>query len=351
VWSEAETGKIPVKGMGYKGSFAGPGWDSMWTDMSEIVRPTRDGVYGREFISTVVDVGRKPKFVRVREGAPQDDSRVVEIPVPVIFDYLPPSLTNPSVQLAVQEASKKVGTLFIASPRESHTPFSPSQVPLVTTGDLQPYRDALDSASIVEYQVDTELSPDKVRESIRKPVLAARLPLNRATEELSVKLAAAGFDVIHLCADYHGMEYEAQNSRHMMDAVRAVHSRLVRESIRDEVTLIGSGGIILAEHVPKAIICGLDAVAIDTTVLVALQARFEGECTSPQQGRIKPYKFNVDWGAQRLVNLLAAWHDQLIEVLSAMGMRDVRRMRGDVGRAIFNEEAEKEAFADIQHMA
>ena len=30
---EAETGKIPIRGMGYKGAFAGPGWDSMWTDM------------------------------------------------------------------------------------------------------------------------------------------------------------------------------------------------------------------------------------------------------------------------------------------------------------------------------
>jgi hypothetical protein len=30
-----------------------------------------------------------------------------------------------------------------------------------------------------------------------------------------------------------------------------------------------------------------------------------------------------------------------------MGIRDVRRLRGDVGRAMFNEELEKEAFADI----
>ena len=26
----------------------------MWTDMSEIVRPTRDGIHGREYISTSV---------------------------------------------------------------------------------------------------------------------------------------------------------------------------------------------------------------------------------------------------------------------------------------------------------
>ena len=52
IWNEASTGKIPVKGMGYKGAFGGEGFDGIWTDMSEIVRPTRDGVYGREYIST-----------------------------------------------------------------------------------------------------------------------------------------------------------------------------------------------------------------------------------------------------------------------------------------------------------
>ena len=55
---QAESGKIPVSGGGYGGPFAGPGFDSMWTDMSEIVRPTRDGIHGREYISTAVEFGR-----------------------------------------------------------------------------------------------------------------------------------------------------------------------------------------------------------------------------------------------------------------------------------------------------
>ena len=48
-WLQAETGKVPVSGAGYKGRFSGPGFDAMWTDMSEIVRPTRDGIHGREY--------------------------------------------------------------------------------------------------------------------------------------------------------------------------------------------------------------------------------------------------------------------------------------------------------------
>ncbi|MBI3286757.1 MAG: alpha-hydroxy-acid oxidizing protein [Chloroflexi bacterium] len=43
---------------------------------------------------------------------------------------------------------------------------------------------------------------------------------------------------------------------------------------------------------------------------------------------------------------MGAWRDQLLEVLGAMGMREVRRLRGETGRAIFYEEEEK-AFRDL----
>ena len=59
LWKQAEDGKVPVTGAGYRGPFTGPGFDGMWTDMSEIVRPTRDGIHGREYISTSVELGRK----------------------------------------------------------------------------------------------------------------------------------------------------------------------------------------------------------------------------------------------------------------------------------------------------
>ena len=60
-WNQADTASIPVSGAGYRGKFTGTGFDAMWTDMSEIVRPTRDGIHGREYISTAVDIGRKPR--------------------------------------------------------------------------------------------------------------------------------------------------------------------------------------------------------------------------------------------------------------------------------------------------
>jgi hypothetical protein len=44
---------------------------------------------------------------------------------------------------------------------------------------------------------------------------------------------------------------------------------------------------------------------------------------------------------------VAAWRDQLLEVLGAMGLREVRRLRGEVGRAMIQSEVEREAFAGI----
>jgi glutamate synthase domain-containing protein 2 len=115
------------------------------------------------------------------------------------------------------------------------------------------------------------------------------------------------------------------------------------------VTLLGSGGIIAAEHVPKAIICGLDAIALDTALLAALQAQFLGECLEREKSRFRlPRRLTVNWGVRRVKNLLASWRDQLLEVMGAMGLRDARRLRGEIGRAMFEKDLEREAFSGIE---
>jgi tRNA G26 N,N-dimethylase Trm1 len=52
-----------------------------------------------------------------------------------------------------------------------------------------------------------------------------------------------------------------------------------------------------------------------------------------------------------MINLMGAWHNQLIEVLGAMGIREVRRLRGETGRAIFLEDIEKEAFGHLDRVS
>jgi len=353
---EATTGKIPVKGMGYKGAFAGSGWDAIWTDMSEIVRPTRDGVYGREYISTLVDLGRKPRFLEFSSEGIRQVSRTIEIPIPMIFDRLPANLNCESVMRSIALASKRIRTYFIA-PIEETKCLAPDErdqlIPLVSQSTMN--RDSCDeiiggAAAVELAEFDANVVEEIRRVKPEFPIIV-RLPLTRNAEQTAQELANERIDAIHLFADYHGQGWDRENPPFVKDLIRAVHGALVKEALRDDVTLLVSGGITLAEHVPKAIICGADLVALDTTVLVALQAEFLGECVSAENCEIKPEKFDSSWGEQRLVNLLASWYDQLVEILSAMGIRDIRRLRGDVGRAMFDDELEKEAFADIIHRA
>src|SRR5437660_10751109 len=85
---EARDGRVPVRGAGYRGLFGGEGWDGLWTDMSEIVRPTRDGIHGREFISTAIDIGEKPAYLHFDEQGESVGSvpAVIATQVPFLFD-------------------------------------------------------------------------------------------------------------------------------------------------------------------------------------------------------------------------------------------------------------------------
>jgi glutamate synthase domain-containing protein 2 len=152
--------------------------------------------------------------------------------------------------------------------------------------------------------------------------------------------------VFHFVADYHG---RGDDGNFVFDLIREAHLAFVEAKMRDQVTLIGSGGVVAAEHVPKAIIAGLDLVTLDTPLLVAIQAEFEGECRDRTKYNFTlPQNLNREWGIQRILNMTAAWRDQLLEILGAMGLREVRRLRGEMGRAMFQVDLEHEAFAEIE---
>ena len=122
-WYQAETGKIPVSGAGYGGPFSGEGFDSMWTDMSEIVRPTRDGIHGREYISTAIDLGRKPMFLAFDEAGELsfEPPPLMEIPLPVVLAE-PPLGANPSrLRRLPPPPAQTLGTLALM-PRRRITP-------------------------------------------------------------------------------------------------------------------------------------------------------------------------------------------------------------------------------------
>lgn len=351
-WEQAETGRIPVSGAGYRGPFSGPGFDSMWTDMSEIVRPTRDGIHGREYINTSVDIGAKPAhLVFGPNGELGETEPLLEVPIPIIFDIppcAPPSDAIPGARVA---AAAALGTLSIVRPDEAvAAPANhiPSLVPLFEEPQFAEYESLLQRVRMVEIAdgPDTLSHSHQLRTINPDLVVCARIPLQPTAMERVWDLYQSGIKVIHLCADTHGREIGAERPRFVKDVLRDIHGRLVQQGVRDEVTLIASGGIALAEHVAKSIICGADLVAVGLPLMVALGCRV---CQTGHNGSCPadPQRIDIPYAAQRMVNLMGAWHSQLIEVLGAMGIREVRRLRGEVGRAMFQEDLEREAFGDL----
>jgi hypothetical protein len=220
----------------------------------------------------------------------------------------------------------------------------------------------------------------RLRQVFAGGILVVEVPLNRQAEQTVEELVRAGVDVIHLYADWCGNEWEPEAPRFVKDGLRAIHNRLVERGLRDEVTVLVSGGIAMAEHVAKAIICGADAVVVDLPLLIALECRLCERCVPPEEWKMENGKWKMEnrnpesgirnpvpfpishfpfpisacpvavdqidpeWGTRRIGNLMSAWHAQLLEVLGAMGMREAARLRGEVGRALFFEELERETF-------
>jgi hypothetical protein len=343
VLQEAATGQIPVRGAGYRGPFGGEGWDGMWTDMSEIVRPTRDGIHGREFISTAVDLGERPALLTFdAAGNPSGRlPRSLSLPIPFLFDVPPVAAESPALYRGLAEAAARLESLAIVPLHRvlDLGLHGPAIAPFATPTEMELLQHLPAPPQVVELDEWEESTFLTTRRRFPRTAVFVRVSLERDL----MPLVRAGVRLFHVTADYHGR----CGGRFVSDAIRAAHAALVKEGLREETVLIGSGGMITAADVPKAIICGLDAVALDTAVLVALQARFEGECVDRASAVIRMPDFESAWAAQRLMNLVASWRDQMLEILGAMGLREVRRLRGEQGRIMFQEELEREAFAGI----
>jgi hypothetical protein len=351
-WFQAETGRIPVTGAGYGGPFSGPGFDSMWTDMSEIVRPTRDGIHGREYINTSVDIGRRPAHLVFEQGELKTPPfPLLEVPLPVIFDAIPAPWNRGNVVEAAIRAAAQIG-LFSIVPR-SEIPAGLSVeadqvLPRLEAGDTDCEGGLAGAAMlVVEDQGEIASVLATIEEQNADQIVAIRVTASPAAAGRIGELVHKGAEVVQLVFDHSGRETEAEKPRHMRDVLRQVHGSLVQEGLRDQVTIIASGGVALAEHMAKAIICGADLVAIDIPLVLALECRLCRECERDEDCPVSLGDIETTYAAQRIINLMGAWHLQLVEMLGAMGIREVRRLRGEMGRCMFIEDLERESFGRL----
>ncbi len=119
-------------------------------------------------------------------------------------------------------------------------------------------------------------------------------------------------------------------------ALASVDKRLRDEGIRNEVSIVASGGIRNSADVIKAICLGADAVYIGTAALIAIgctlcQRCYTGKCpwgittTDPAiSERLDPKE-----ASRRLVNLIHTWSLEIKEMLGGMGVNAIESLRGN----------------------
>jgi len=358
ILQQAEHGKIPVSGAGYRGHFDGDYYDNIWTDMSEIVRPTRDGIHGREHISTTVTLGR---MIRDLCGMVFDTDGNLksqiplnrEIPIPVIFGQMPFFPGHTALSSLALAASKLTTylTIQVKDVSEELKDYYSNLLIRLTVNDIERHKDIIEWATIVELEPDRDQIAGiaRVREINSNVLTVIQVHASRSVEKKILELARNGAEIVHLSTNTHG---QGKDDITLLESLHASHKLLVEEGLRDRITLVASGGIAVAEHIPKTIIMGADAVIVDVPLLIAMDVV---NWTPGENGNGKLLPKGIEeldprWGASRVINLMLSWQNQLLEVLGAMGLRDVRRLRGETGRAIFADQERQNFLERLKNM-
>jgi ferredoxin len=353
-WYQAHTGKIPVSGAGYRGPFVGKGFDSMWTDMSEIVRPTRDGIHGREYINTCIELSRRNTRLQFKAdmSIASDMPPLFEIPVPLLFQQPDFGILSENVLQAIVRAAFELGTMMFILPEyysEELIPYTPCLIPCLTKDNYLDFLNQIPGIQMIELAYADGIEDEFIKLRALNPelVISVGIPLNAGAVSRAVKLTQTDVDTLHFYADHQGNALDAGKPRFLKEMIREIHLKLVEKLIRNKVNLVFSGGIAMAEHMAKAIICGADGVTVDLSLLIALECRLCGRCVDGKSCPVKLGEIDAEWGSHRIINLIGAWRNQLLEVMGAMGIREARRLRGEVGRSLWFEDLERENFGPL----
>jgi glutamate synthase domain-containing protein 2/ferredoxin len=174
-----------------------------------------------------------------------------------------------------------------------------------------------------------------------RALLSAKVSTPVDVDMVAVGVYYAGAHIVHLDGSYGGTGAAPNIAKKNIAmpieyAINRVHQFLVDEGIRDQITVMASGGVRTPTDMVKAIALGADGVVIGTAELMAVGCIRCGCCESGRgcaRGIATTDSellemVSIEWCTQRLVNMYTAWWESLIDILYRLGLDSVAALRG-----------------------
>ena len=391
---QAQTGGMLLAGSGNDLPYSSL-WDHLLLDASQVTNPSIDPL--REPMEVITFLGRKPSELSVSVAEDGELCLDTEVPpqlrleLPIVFGAMSLGAVNLNVHRILAAAARDAGTLWNCGEGGLHEElyeYGENTIVQVASGRFGVHTRYLEQAAAIEIKMGQGAKPGigghLPGEKVTSDIASTRMipegadalspaphhdiysiedlaqligALKQATHDskpIGVKIAAvhhvaaiasgavrAGADFLTIDGFRGGTGAAPKVIRNHVGipielALAAVDDRLRQEGIRNQVTLIASGGIRCSADMVKAVALGADAVAIGTAALVSLgctlcQACHTGRCAwgiTTQEASLSARQ-DVAEGTERLANLLHAWDAELKEMLGALGINAVESLRGN----------------------
>jgi glutamate synthase domain-containing protein 2 len=388
---QAETGGVLLTGMGDdKGQRIY--WDHLVLNASQVTNPSIDPL--REPMELTTWLGRKPDRLELEDKSEKLKTTLapqVRLEVPVMFAAMSYGAVSLNVHTSLARAATEMGTLWNTGEGGLHPSlykYGDNTIVQVASGRFGVQADYLNAGRVVEIKIGQGAKPgigghlpgEKVSAEVSltrmipqgtdalspapqhdiysiedlAQLIHALKEATNYTKPISVKIAAVhnaaaiasgmvrgGADIIVLdglrgstgaapkvIRDNVGIPIEL--------ALASVDSRLREEGIRNQASVVISGGIRNSGDVAKAIALGADAVYIGTAALIALGCHVCQQCHTGKCAwgicttdlRLTK-RVNPDIGARRLANLLRGWSIELKDILGGLGVNAIESLRGN----------------------